>query len=589
MAFMASPKAQLPVSTSPQNKKMILEEYTGVYCSFCPEGHLFAKQIYTANPTNVIVVNIHPPNLFGIPKQPGDIDLRTQDGIIIHNAFGINSYPSGAINRTPIFGPIATTRYNWAAGANTITSQPAYCNVALQGTINVSTRVLTVQAQVYYTGNSPKPTNYLTVMLCESNIPARQANGMFYNPTNFNPDGTYIHDHALRKVLTNPFGDAIATTTTGYTYNITLTYTVPQKYGVTPYDYNCLLGRLELVAFVTQETQSITINGARGPLTLTGFTNSTDIGTEQVKNDAQVCAAKLNSSFKFVNYGSSTVTSAVFSYSTNGVAAPNYSWTGSVNPFTQSQTINLPVATFVSNATNNLDISVVSVNGLPDQNSANNLSSVNSIPQTTIYAPSNSMQMVFVHDQYGNESQWKVYDESTNNLIASDGPFTNLGSSGTATVTKNFSLTPNTCYKLVVTDDSENGINTSYGSGYYRLNSGASTIYTSTGTYYDRETIWFTSANIMGLESKALNVLSIKLMPNPASTEVSINIEMNQTEKGDVEAVNNLGQIILRDHLNCNAGSNSYKINTANWSNGVYHVKLITPHGTEVQKLIIAK
>jgi hypothetical protein len=31
--------AQTIVSTSPENKKIVLEEYTGIHCTYCPDGH----------------------------------------------------------------------------------------------------------------------------------------------------------------------------------------------------------------------------------------------------------------------------------------------------------------------------------------------------------------------------------------------------------------------------------------------------------------------------------------------------------------------------------------------------------------------
>lgn len=37
--------AQTIVSTSPQNKKVILEEFTGVNCVYCPQGHAIANNI----------------------------------------------------------------------------------------------------------------------------------------------------------------------------------------------------------------------------------------------------------------------------------------------------------------------------------------------------------------------------------------------------------------------------------------------------------------------------------------------------------------------------------------------------------------
>ena len=34
--------AQTFVSTTPENKNVILEEFTGISCGFCPDGHLIA-------------------------------------------------------------------------------------------------------------------------------------------------------------------------------------------------------------------------------------------------------------------------------------------------------------------------------------------------------------------------------------------------------------------------------------------------------------------------------------------------------------------------------------------------------------------
>ncbi|MEK9601231.1 MAG: hypothetical protein VW147_05270, partial [Bacteroidota bacterium] len=45
--------AQNWVSTTPENKKVILEELTGVNCTYCPDGHKRANAIKDNNPDNV--------------------------------------------------------------------------------------------------------------------------------------------------------------------------------------------------------------------------------------------------------------------------------------------------------------------------------------------------------------------------------------------------------------------------------------------------------------------------------------------------------------------------------------------------------
>ena len=48
--------AQTFVSTSPENKNVILEEFTGINCVWCPAGHLIGQQLHDANPNDVFLI-----------------------------------------------------------------------------------------------------------------------------------------------------------------------------------------------------------------------------------------------------------------------------------------------------------------------------------------------------------------------------------------------------------------------------------------------------------------------------------------------------------------------------------------------------
>jgi hypothetical protein len=145
---------------------------------------------------------------------------------------GITGYPAGTVNRTVLTGTVMSGgRGSWTTWANTIKNQSAYCNVAVEGTVDATTRVLTYTAQVYYTANSPVGTNSLTVMLLEDKVLGIQSNygtPTLYNAGNYNADGTYNHNHVLRKGLTaGNFGITIPVTTSGTTFTTTGTYTIP--------------------------------------------------------------------------------------------------------------------------------------------------------------------------------------------------------------------------------------------------------------------------------------------------------------------------------------------------------------------------
>ena len=161
--------AQLPVSTTPKSRKVVLEEFTGIHCQYCPDGHKIAQQIEASKPANdVMLVNIHTGG-YATPST-GEPDYRTAEGNAIAGmpGMGITGYPTGAINRHVFSGTaMAHSRGAWVTNVNTMLAQSSPVNVALQGTLNAVTRVLTVAAQVYYTGNSITPTNSLTIMLTE--------------------------------------------------------------------------------------------------------------------------------------------------------------------------------------------------------------------------------------------------------------------------------------------------------------------------------------------------------------------------------------------------------------------------------------
>lgn len=595
--------AQLPVGTAPENKKVVLEEFTGIHCGYCPDGHVKANTMVAANPNDVFLINIHSGSF--ATASPGEPDFKTTEGTAIDGMAGqlIQGYPAGTVNRRVFSSPqspggMAQSRGTWAASGAIVMAEPAYCNVALQGTLDVVTRLLTVQAEVYYTGTSTVSTNNLHIMLLEDGIVGPQSNygNPYWNLSNYNADGTYNHNHVLRKVITPGTGGlSIPNPTMGVTFVTTQTYVVPATYGAAGKTTECMLGRLELVAFVT-ETDRNTINANDGPILLTGFTNTLDVATNSVKTEAEICAGNLNPSFKFNNLGSAPVTSAVFSYKMNNGAATNYSWTGTaVNPMTSSGIVTIPGFSFPANPSNTLSIDVVSLNGSPDQNAVNNIAT-KVVAVTTKTATSINMQMDFTQDRYGSESKWTIYNEVTNAVIETDGPFSNLAANGTLLHTKTFTIDSATCYKLVVEDSFGDGINTGYGVGGYVLKSGGISLITSNGQYDKGEEKYYKSfrpampVNGVGIAEAAMNIGGLNLYPNPTSGITNLSIDLTQNETISISVLNSIGQVVYSSKsTQMHAGVNTIQLNSENWSNGIYFVSVASDKGTTNKKLTVTK
>lgn len=591
--------AQLPVGTAPQNKKAILEEFTGIHCGYCPDGHYIANVIQASDPANTVLINIHSGSFANAAV--GEPDLKTAIGsaIDLMPGNGITGYPAGTMNRSVLTGSVmAGGRGNWAAWATSVKTQTAYCNVAVQGNVNAVTRVLTYTAQVYYTANSPVSTNSITVMLLEDKVLGIQSNygTPLYNASNYNADGSYNHNHVLRAGLTaGNFGITIPVTTSGTTFSTTGTYTVPATYGATGKENPCLLGNIELVAFVTQ-TDRNTINGAYGPITITNIANVRDASLSNIVADAETCAGNLQpTKFNLLNNGSANMTSATISYGVVGGTTPSYSFSGNLAPFTQT-VITLPGYAFTAGATNTLNIAVTGVNGSTDQNPANNLLS-KSIPLTTKISNGLNLAMEFTQDRYGSELTWEVREEVSNTLIASGGPYADLSATGILLHTVNFTVAPNKCYKVVVNDSYGDGFNSGYGAGQYKIKSyytsaGLPTvIYTMSGVMGAQDIKLFkTSATANGINEQNSNIANISVYPSPAKNAASLSLDLLQNESISVNVVNAIGQVVYTDALtNLSAGNHVVNFNTENWASGVYSINVSSTNGTSNIKLVVSK
>jgi hypothetical protein len=105
--------SQTIVSTQPELRNVVLEEYTGLNCVNCPQGHLLAENVAKKFPGRVSIINIHQGH-YAIPKS-GDPDFRTKWGDDLANLFSVNSYPSATINRMKYNGNALINRGDYLA------------------------------------------------------------------------------------------------------------------------------------------------------------------------------------------------------------------------------------------------------------------------------------------------------------------------------------------------------------------------------------------------------------------------------------------------------------------------------------------
>lgn len=251
--------AQNWVSTTAENRKVVLEEFTGVRCTFCPDGHKRAQAMKDANKGKVFLINVHAGS-FAAPAA-GGLDLRTAEGTALDNAAGTLGYPNGSVNRNK--SPWNSSRGDWATEGTGIMGQASPVNVYVKSSVDYTTRTLTTEVEVYYT-SAGKASNRLSIALLQNEILGDQTGGTTYYPENFY-QGKYIHNHAFRRFLTanGVDGETLDSTTSGAYIYRKFTTVLPANIGTIPLDIN----KMEVVAFVTDNGRNKVWSGAQADVT----------------------------------------------------------------------------------------------------------------------------------------------------------------------------------------------------------------------------------------------------------------------------------------------------------------------------------
>ncbi|MDR0507932.1 MAG: Omp28-related outer membrane protein [Dysgonamonadaceae bacterium] len=241
-----APTERSTVDTESSNKNVVLEEFTGVYCQFCPDGHKRANEIKAANPGRVSIINIHQ-GVYAV----ADPDFTTIWGNAIANQTGLTGYPAGTVNRHAFGNVTALSRGDFKSKSTTILNQASYVNIGLKTALNTVTRELTVDVELYYT-KDPSTSNRLNIALVQDSIIASQVGATSWYPE-MGSDASYQHNHMLRDLLTGQWGEPISQTSAGSFVVKRYLYTVPEKVKDTPVN----LDKIEIVAFVAEGKQEI--------------------------------------------------------------------------------------------------------------------------------------------------------------------------------------------------------------------------------------------------------------------------------------------------------------------------------------------
>lgn len=539
---------QTIVSTSPENKNVVLEEFTGIHCVYCPSGHAIAKSIKDAHPDDVYLINIHTGG-YATPGA-GEPDFRTPYGAAIAGQSGLTGYPSGTVNRHNFpgleMGAPGTTamgRGQWATAANQTLGASSVVNVGVTATIDVPTREATIHVEVYYTGNSPESTNLLNVALLQNNTLGPQTGGGMGN--------NYVHQHRLVDLITGQWGEDITTTTSGSFIDRTYTYTIPAMYN----NVEAVLDDMEVVAFVTNTHQELPSGFGSRPM-YTGISIANDASLRSIEPIADSCGDMVAPVINLKNQGQNTITSLEITYTVNGTAH-TYNWSGNI-PALWDEDIELPAVNFNMQATNTVEVTIPA-----DDNGANNtiITTFDQAPQAT-----GTVYLELHTDGFGSECRWNVKD-SGGNIIYFGGPY---GNNQTINETLNLSAD---CYSFSIIDTFGDG-----GGAVTLTDSDGTQIYHTNGNYGSGESSAFSSNGVLGVGSNELS--NISLYPNPATSTINL----KNAENANIQVYDVLGKLILSQ----NNISAAQEINVSKLQTGTYFMKIEKDNFVTTKRFIIS-
>lgn len=564
------------VDETPQNRKVVLEEFTGVNCGNCPDGHHRANALRDAHPGEVFLINIHQ----GSYAYPAEIDLRTNYGDALASQAGINSYPNATINRHSFNGSIAVAdRTAWTSLSEGLLSTEAYANIAAKATVDWQTREMQVTVQVYYTGNSPASTNYLNVALLQDYIYGPQA-GMNANMDQV--DGNYyVHMHALRDLITGQWGEEITTTTQGSFVEKTYTYTIPEAVRDIPVE----MENISVVAFLAEGRTEI-INGCEAELS---FTNGGPDYILHLSNFAQeahnTCDSRIRFSAKAeIRAAVEPVSSMDFILNTpDGQREYTHTFepaleAGSTVTFT-SEPIEFPI-----NQEMEASLSLAAVNGSDNFPEMDSLAA--DFSKYYMNIPSQEMILTVAQDQYGEEITWNVVTDE-GDTIGQGGPYANLQNMGTRNRIDTLTLAEG-CQTFTIYDAMGDGIHNTQGDGHIDFSDiEGNTLLTRDGDYGDSAVVMI-SYNLPFANENAMVQIKAQLYPNPASENANLRFETEAACQADIKILNQAGQCVLDlGKQDIPAGIHTVSIPVNSLGNGIYIIHVQGQGFQGIQKLIV--
>ena len=197
----------------PGLKNVLVEEFTGARCPNCPQGAQELENLKTLYGDQLIIISIHAGD-FVFPYPESSFDFRTPEGDallqILGNPIG---YPSAVINRVKPDGQNQFQQFSSKWGSSIDHAFQSTLPADLEQNVDYDPEVRNLQITITILPLVDiDQTLRLSVVIVENNI-------IDYQADRADPDGivpTYVHNHVLRKMLSEVQGDDLGAQHTAF-------------------------------------------------------------------------------------------------------------------------------------------------------------------------------------------------------------------------------------------------------------------------------------------------------------------------------------------------------------------------------------
>lgn len=573
------------VDKQPQNRAALLEEFTGVNCGYCPAGHVLTNQLMAEHEGRLFVFNLHAPNSNLVTPPSGTADMRTEYGDALATNAGVNTLPLGTVNRHSFNGSLSLGREQWASAIGQVLEMPAYLNVGARATLDWASRELSVEVQLYYTGEAAVEENHIHVALVQNNIQGYQKNG-YQNPEQSLGGSLYLHQHIFRDFLTGQWGDAVPAGEAGTFLSRTYSKILPGQIRNVDLD----LTELQVIVFVSEDRNEIInacealIQHENGPGHVFGLSKGTQ------PQDVFTCDNSIRVAFEFENRNPEGTASAVESVEflcKSRNREHTFTWQpDSAFGFRQTaRVVSDEFPLYLNGVPDTVEVTVAAVNGDAYDFEAQKPLRIPAIKYFG-YTSADSVVVDFRQDAYGSESSW-VFQTEEGETMAEGGPYKDIAISQAPKQHLHAVPVSLGCYRLIARDSRGDGINNGFGEGSFAISDPDGNILVEhDGIFTDSAVVMLRRSDV-GNERADRSGLRLQIVPNPSAGPCRLEVEGWEGTDIRLEIFNAQGKLVAVKQESTGSGTLSIPLPAEELQAGTYLVKLSGPRQNGVAKWVV--